>query len=241
MAIMTADTLRERQHSILDALVREHVRTARPVASQEIAHHFGKKLSSATIRNEMLELDESGYLEQPYTSAGRIPSDKGYRFFVDHLGEIGLSGRDQSAIKRIFQADGEDEFLRELGKTFARLSGAYTAVGIDEDSLFYETGFSEVLDEPEFRDPEYVRVFGRLIDFLDEQIASLAADFDEGRERVFIGKENPLREGRFYSMVISSWKHPAGFSGHLTMVGPKRMDYEKMFSLIRYLREIAER
>ena len=79
--------LKERQKSILNAAIREYIHTARPVASRDLVRKFQLGVSPATVRNEMLSLNELGYLEQPHTSAGRIPTDQGYRFFVDNLAE----------------------------------------------------------------------------------------------------------------------------------------------------------
>ena len=77
--------LDERKAAILKAVVEEHIHTAQPVGSQTIARSRGLKVSSATVRNEMTVLEREGYLVQPHTSAGRIPTDRGYRYFVDHL------------------------------------------------------------------------------------------------------------------------------------------------------------
>jgi heat-inducible transcriptional repressor len=77
--------LDERKTAILRAVVQEYIETAQPVGSTHVADAPGVKVSSATVRNEMAVLEQEGYLAQPHTSAGRIPTDKGYRFFVDHL------------------------------------------------------------------------------------------------------------------------------------------------------------
>ena len=82
--------LDERKTAILSAVVQEYIATALPVGSTHIADAPGVRVSSATVRNEMAVLEQEGYLVQPHTSAGRIPTDKGYRFFVDHLGAPGL-------------------------------------------------------------------------------------------------------------------------------------------------------
>ena len=82
--------LDDRKTAILSAVVQEYIATALPVGSTHIADAPGVRVSSATVRNEMAVLEQEGYLVQPHTSAGRIPTDKGYRFFVDHLGAPGL-------------------------------------------------------------------------------------------------------------------------------------------------------
>ena len=74
-----------KSEKILDAVIRNYLATGEPVGSRTISKYTDLNLSSATIRNEMADLEELGYIVQPHTSAGRIPSDKGYRFYVDHL------------------------------------------------------------------------------------------------------------------------------------------------------------
>src|ERR687889_2233169 len=90
-----------RGQAVLAAIIKEHLRTGEPVASRAISERFagGSGWSSATIRNVMAELEEHGLVEQPHTSAGRVPTDKGYRFYVDHMvGDARLSRADMAAI-----------------------------------------------------------------------------------------------------------------------------------------------
>ena len=239
--------IRERQQAVLGAVVREFVRSARPVASQDISREHGLDLGvgAATIRNEMLALDELGYLEQPYTSAGRVPTDKGYRFFVDHLlDEARVSSREQERIHDLFAgSDTADIFVKEFSRTISEMTGMFAVAGSLEDEIFYDVGLAQVLREPEFREDRYLEDFGILVDMLDDAMRGLCRDAEnKGRARsmserqnetVFIGKENPLREGRSSAMILSSWRHPAGFEGFLTLVGPRRMDYQRAISLVR--------
>src|SRR3954469_10492979 len=81
--------LDERKTSILRAVVQEYIATAQPVGSTHVADAPGVQVSSATVRNEMAVLEQEGYLAQPHTSAGRVPTDKGYRFYVDHMAAPG--------------------------------------------------------------------------------------------------------------------------------------------------------
>ncbi len=229
----------QRQKSILDAVIREHIRTARPVASQDIRSGY-RHISSATIRSEMLRLDEEGYLEQPHTSAGRVPTDEGYRSFVDRLTERAeLAERERERIRAVFSARNNDEevFVRALGAAVLELTGSFVAAGIFDDEAFYDLGFSELLAEPEFREAAYRESFGRLIDELHQHHETIADYLDGKPSRVFIGRENPMREARHYAMMVASWRHPRGFSGFLTILGPRRMDYRKNLGIMRCLEE----
>lgn len=232
--------LKERQKSILEATISEHLRTARPVASQELVYGFGLKVGPATVRSEMLKLDKLGYLEQPHTSAGRIPTDKGYRFFVDNLlEEIGLPEREQKLLKKTFSDLDGEEFIKELSRAISHLTGSLTAAGMFDDEMFYESGFSEVLKEPEFQDTEHIQKFGQLVDSLEENIREFFEDTDEKTEQIFIGEENPIKEAQNCAMTLSTWTHPQGFKGFISIIGPRRTDYCKKISLVRYLKKIA--
>src|SRR5580658_10259982 len=90
-----ARALNDRQAAILEAVVTEYIGSAEPVGSSHVANAPGVQVSSATVRSEMSALEQDGYLIQPHTSAGRIPTDKGYRFFVDHLTAPGVLGPTQ--------------------------------------------------------------------------------------------------------------------------------------------------
>lgn len=228
--------LRDRQKSILEAAIREHIRTARPVASQEIIERVRPPVSPATIRSEMLALDEEGYLEQPYTSAGRVPTDKGYRFFVDHLiVHPVLNKMEEQKLDDAFDVDAIDEFIKHLSREAAKISGAFAAVGAFDDGMFYDNGLTEILDEPEFEEAASLRTFGRLVDLLDEAVPKLFMKYEIKREAMFIGSENPLREAQDYAMTISRWYHPEGFEGFVAMVGPKRTRYDKHKAIVKYL------
>lgn len=90
------DELNTRQQSILKVIISEYIASARPVGSEALVEKYDLKVSSATVRNVMAALEAAGYIYHPHTSAGRVPSDRGYRFFVDHL----MAGADLSPAER---------------------------------------------------------------------------------------------------------------------------------------------
>jgi len=97
--------LSERQRMILNAIIDDYIRSAEPVGSRSISKRGDVSFSPATIRNEMADLEEMGLLEQPHTSAGRIPSIKGYRYYVDHLVTLGAIGERDAQMMRSFFAE----------------------------------------------------------------------------------------------------------------------------------------
>ncbi len=232
--------LKDRQKSILEAVILEHIRTARPIASQEILGKVKLGVSPATVRNEMQTLDEEGYLIQPHTSAGRVPTDKGYRFFVDTLADAVLSREEEKQIDKVFDKRVQEECGKYLSRVLAEISGAFAAVGAFGEDMFYDNGLADILDEPEFEEAEAMRGFGRLVDLLDDAIPALFRNYAIGEEAIFIGQENPLKEARGYSMTVSRWKHPEGFEGFFAMVGPRRTHYEKHIAILNYLNEREE-
>jgi heat-inducible transcriptional repressor len=133
-----ARALNERQAAILEAVVTEYIGSAEPVGSSHVANAPGVQVSSATVRSEMVALERDGYLVQPHTSAGRIPTDKGYRFFVDHLTQPGILGPTQHRQVSSFfeQVYGEMEQMleRATGLLTELTSYAAVVVGPSHDS-----------------------------------------------------------------------------------------------------------
>src|SRR4051812_49483470 len=115
-------TLDERKANILRAVVEEYIETALPVGSGHVARAPGVEVSSATVRNDMAVLEQEGYLQQPHTSAGRVPTEKGYRYFVDSLGGPGQLGTAQVQQVRSFFAKAHGELEQMLHDTSRLLS-----------------------------------------------------------------------------------------------------------------------
>ncbi len=95
-------TLSPRTETILKSIVEQYIARAAPVPSQSLLHNYGLDVSSATVRNEMMHLKQEGYIIQPHTSAGSVPSDKGYRYYVETLDDVRLSGNQQRMINHLF-------------------------------------------------------------------------------------------------------------------------------------------
>lgn len=170
--------LDERKKKILWAVVQDYIATAEPVGSRTIARKYNLGISPATIRNEMADLDELGYLEQPYTSAGRIPSQEGYRYYVDHLMQPETPGEEekklinanyQAKVKSISEViERTGQLLSQLTSYAALVSAPRSAPGaiLHVQLVALEPGKAMVLvvTEPE-------RVHTRFID-LPENISS---------------------------------------------------------------------
>jgi heat-inducible transcriptional repressor len=118
------NTLDARKEAILRTIVEQHVATAQPVGSQAVTVTSGLDVSSATVRNEMQALEQEGYIRQPHTSAGRVPTDQGYRYFVDSLPTPGLSPVDRRTVADFFGASHRaiEDLLNETSQLLARVS-----------------------------------------------------------------------------------------------------------------------
>ncbi|HSN03177.1 MAG TPA: heat-inducible transcriptional repressor HrcA [Acidimicrobiales bacterium] len=118
-----------RKATILEAVVTEHIDTAQPVGSSSVASNADLTVSPATVRSEMVALEREGYLAQPHTSAGRVPTDKGYRYFVDHLGDATVGSAQQRQVAEFFaHVRGEVEDVLEQTSTLLSEMTSYTSV-----------------------------------------------------------------------------------------------------------------
>src|SRR5881296_1531892 len=127
---MTSSPLNHRARKILGAIVQEYLQTGVAVGSRTVTRRHGVDLSAATVRNVMADLEEAGLLKQPHTSAGRVPTDQGLRFFVDSLLKVrSLSSKEREDLVQRYaiNTDDLDTALRDASKVLSELS-AHTVV-----------------------------------------------------------------------------------------------------------------
>ncbi len=334
--------LDERKTKILNAIIKNYMETGEPVGSRTISKYTDLNLSSATIRNEMADLEELGYIVQPHTSAGRIPSDKGYRFYVDHLMEeknveisemknfviehtekmeqvlqkmakilaantnyatmvttpsyhknkvkfIQLSNVDEEHILAVIVTEGnivknkmisvseaiDNESMLKLNillnsnlnglalqeinlATITKLkeqAGIHSDIisnvldtiaetmGAEDDIRIYTSGTTNFFKYPELSDSEKA---SELISTFEEkqQLASLVTEnlLDEENTgiQVYIGNESPIQTMKDCSVVTATYELGEGIRGTIGIVGPKRMDYEKVMNNLKTLKDSLE-
>ncbi|HCC23635.1 TPA: hypothetical protein DF272_05700 [Candidatus Falkowbacteria bacterium] len=222
---------KERQKQLLKIIVDEYIKAAEPVASGFLVHKLMEKVSSATVRNDMVTLEDDGYIEQPHTSAGRVPTEKAYRYYLDHfLATQDLVKSYKDKIDQINQAKNDVRFrLKELAKYLAEVSGQAIMVAFAGNDVYY-TGISNLFSQPEFSQKEVVVDMSRIIDHLDGVAVSL---FDAVAEMtVELGDSCPF--GSRCASIINK----ITIEDHdylVAMIGPMRMDYQKNINLINYL------
>ncbi|MBO7401621.1 MAG: heat-inducible transcription repressor HrcA, partial [Lachnospiraceae bacterium] len=328
--------LDDRKQKILYAVVKNYLETGEPVGSRTISKFTDLNLSSATIRNEMADLEEMGYILSPHTSAGRIPSDKGYRFYVDSLMQDKV--REVDSIKEVLieRTDRVETLLQQVAKTLATntnytsiisapqyrsrklkflqltpvdeekllavillegniaknkfitlsepldseailklnlvlntfLNGlntdeinlgliqkmksqseGYTEVVSDildaiadaiaeEDSVrVYTSGATNILKYPELND---TRTAGELLGALEEkegltELMKQGSEDEETGIQVYIGEEAPVEALKDCSVVTATYKLDEGVYGKFGIIGPKRMDYERVVGTLKNL------
>lgn len=336
-------SLDDRKNKVLQAVIEDYVATAEPVGSRTIARRYHLGVSPATIRNEMSDLEELGYLQQPHTSAGRIPSDRGYRYYVDCLMESKeVTESEHDLIRRTFERKVSeiDRLVRETARLLSEtthltavLSGPQmqkahfrdlrlVPLGTDKAMLVYVTdsgfienqilelpvevtmlelqrvsevlneelrgqpveslsraairtlqqelkrygelleqallflgkklepgdrqriylgGTTRILSQPEFRDVDKVRGLLELLE--NEQTVSEVLGVTERQEQpvIRIGEEIKLRELQECSVVSASYRLGGEVIGRIGVIGPKRMEYARVVSLMNAItRQLEE-
>lgn len=330
--------LDDRKWKIFNAIIKTYLETGEPVGSRTISKYADLNLSSATIRNEMADLEEMGLIIQPHTSAGRIPSDQGYRLYVDSLMEkkeqevnemkemlIQKQDRMESILKQVvkvlanntnyatlisspryqrtklkfiqlsiindeqllavvvtegnmvknkmlhFQHGLDNEMVLKLnillntnlnGLTMEEinlglisrmkeqagihsevvssvLDAVAEAIQMDEDLEIYTSGATNIFKYPELSDSERA---SELISAFEEkkQLASLISETGEDDSgtgiQVYIGQEGPLSTMKDCSVVTATYELGSGMQGRIGIIGPKRMDYEKVMDSLKTLK-----
>ncbi len=228
------EKLTERQQKILAAMIEEYAEVASPVGSVTLAKLF--KVSSATIRNEMATLERQGYIKQPHTSAGRTPTDKGYRFYVNDLNSSSTPpanstvDRNARAINtRLNNAGEHEQTVRLAVKTLVELTGNVGLATIG-DSL-YVRGFASLFSQPELMQADAARNVAILLDNLEPWLREAAPNKPLS---VFIGRENPIGKSSQSSLIISKFRSPYSDRSYIGVVGPTRQNYRLTMGLVSH-------
>ena len=227
-----------RAQKILAAIVKEYSETATPVGSKELVEKYHFKESSATIRNEMAALEKIGYIMQPHKSAGRIPTDKGYRFFVNELmRRFELSEKERRMLKGelVKLAAQHEQLGRSISSVLSQVSGQAAFALLPNQSS--ATGLSHIIGDPEFTDPKMMKQVAQLLENIDEHASQLIKKTEVTAEAI-IGGESRIPIPKSLSLIVSNVKIKDGKKGVIGIIGPKRMSYAKNLSIIEYLAKL---
>lgn len=228
-----------RRRAVLSAAINRHINEALPVASQDIAGDFD--LSSATIRNIFADLEEAGFLTHHHTSGGRIPTEKGYRYYVDFLlSQMELLEEEKKSIMKGYkkQAKRIEDALEETSEVISAITHYAGIVSFLEwqDKLFCR-GISCILEQPEFQDFQKIRLLLKLMEDKERLLDIINRDFS-GRVKVYIGRELGCREMENCSLVVSGYRLKNRPSGRLAVLGPVRMEYRQIIPRLEYISEV---
>ncbi|MCL2444846.1 transcriptional regulator [Candidatus Saccharibacteria bacterium] len=223
----------ERQKQILFAIVEQYAEVAVPVGSVTLAKLFS--VSSATVRAEMVRLEEMGLIQQPHTSAGRVPTDAGYREYVNDLMERGedmKDGRlDRSA--RAIEArvttnqSRADQAIRSAVDSLVELTQNLGLATIGDQ--LYMSGIGNLFSQPEFMQTDHVQAVAKLLDNIEPWLKEAAPNEPLN---VFIGSENPIGRASGATLIISKFRSPFSDRSYIGVLGPTRQNYSKVTRLV---------
>ena len=227
----------ERQAKLLTAIIEQYAEIAAPVGSVLLAKLFN--VSSATIRAEMAKLEEMGYITQPHTSAGRIPTDKGYRTYVNSL-TLGKTAENRST--RVIEARVNsnaakaDQAIRQAVDSLVELTHNLGLATIGDQ--LYLSGIGNLFSQPEFIGGANVRNVARLLDNLEPWLREAAPNQPLS---VFIGSENPIGRDTGVSLIISRFRSPFSDDSYIGVLGPTRQSYARVIDLVGETGKMLER
>lgn len=226
-----------RQRQILSAIVEQYAEVASPVGSSLLAKAF--EVSSATIRAEMAELERGGYITQPHTSAGRVPTDKGYRFYVNKLVENQETFTEKRAERALTARVGHggvpERMIRNAVDTLVELTHNLGLATIGNQ--LYMSGLSNLFGQPEFMNGAQVQQVARLLDNLEPWLREVAPNEPLS---VYIGQENPIGRGAGASLIISRFRSSYSDQSYIGVLGPTRQQYRDVMSLVRHAGQSLE-
>jgi transcriptional regulator of heat shock response len=235
---MQAPLMHERRLEILRAIVDEYVATQEPVGSKAIAERHGLGVSPATIRNEMAALEHDGLITQPHTSAGRIPTNSGYRVFVDRIAEVKpLSNPERRAIESFMSGASDlEDVMSRTGKLLAQITKQVAVVQMPSQDRVVLSGTANLA----LSNHDEAAMLHPILEALEEQVVLLRLLSDSSPTvNVRIGDEQPSVGLRSTSVVTMGYGQ-----GAIGILGPTRMDYASSMAAVhavaRYIGRFLE-
>lgn len=227
--------LEPRQEELLKLVIDSYIKTAEPIGSRFLVEAAGLDWSEATVRNELRVLEVAGYLTHPHTSAGRIPTVEGYRFYIEQLqpDNFKISKTDSAALEKAHALGSAPEVAsKNIAKALVQLSDETVIMAFSSEKMYY-TGLSNLFSKPDFAEMKLVasvsRVFDRCEEYLPGFYGRVGSD-----PRPYLGREHPF--GEMLSCVATRF----GENGEslLILLGPQRMDYKYNWSLLKQVRAL---
>ena len=225
----------DRQKLILSSIIEQYAEVASPVGSSLLAKAFD--VSSATIRAEMAELEHLGFIMQPHTSAGRVPTDKGYRFYVNNLAEPKDSDRhtERALTARVQDGGVPERTIRNAVDTLVELTHNLGLATIGNQ--LYLSALGNLFGQPEFINTAQVQQVAQLLDNLEPWLREAAPNEPLS---VYIGRENPIGRSAGCSLIISRFQSSYSDQSYIGVLGPTRQSYRDVMNLVRHAGKALE-
>lgn len=223
--------MEKRQETLLKLVIENYIETAEPVGSRFLLSESGLDCGEATVRNELRALEEAGYLTHPHTSAGRIPTESGYRFYLSQINfdKVVVSKKDGELLEKIVQNFSGDEKVKMLSKNLADISDSAILVAFDMDHVYY-TGLSNLFRQPEFKELDLVMDVSGVFDRCEECLENFYDKVGVAPE-FFLGKDHPFGS----ALSVLSFRMEKGL---VALLSPMRMNYKRNFGLINKVKEL---
>lgn len=234
----------DRRDQILQAILESFLTSAEPVGSKSIVEEFGLDVSAATVRNEMAKLEEAGLIVQPHTSAGRIPTAKGWRFFVDQMLEDRIALQQERSLALFEEARAQyitnkvKERLHDAVSVLSKVTKNVCFATIPENHRTFYVGLSSILQQPEFA--MNMASASQVVEVLEQNFLMQLSDLEVGNEvKIFIGEENFLPQIQSCSLLALRYQY-LGHEGVIGILGPMRMEYAHNTVLLRRAQRMIE-
>lgn len=221
-----------RQEKLLELIINNYIKTAEPVGSKFVVEIGDLDVSAPTIRNEMRELEEQGFLTHPHTSAGRIPTEKGYQYYVENIMETKVIDKKykEELLKLIDKEENKIKNVKSVAKKMAELANNAVIVAFNLDNIYY-TGISNLFSQSEFLDKNNLSAISTMFDQCEYSLEGLFQTIG-GDVSILIGQNNPF--GSACGLVACKLTD----NTLIALVGPMRMDYTESVSLVNFIKEI---
>ncbi len=239
--------LTPRQESILNRIVDTHIETGQPVGSKHITELYTelyrKSYSPATVRNEMLHLETKGYLTHPHTSAGRVPTDQGYRYYVDHglkADPVDPELSDQLREDLEKHLEQLQNIVNRTSLMLAQISGMACLLMVSNSEALEETeqsfysfrGMGHFLEQEDFKNRKKLGLLLQFFEDREQLLDWLLSKRNPGRLSIQIGRENESEVFQDCSVVSTPIFRDRQTAGILALVGPRRMKYSRSIALV---------
>ena len=232
--------MNQRQEQLLILVIENYIKTAEPIGSKFLTENTDLGVSGATLRNEMRFLEEEGYLTHPHTSAGRMPTEKGYRFYLENVdfGDIKMSKKEIAEIEQKLNRNfvnikNDEQVQKDLAKIFAELTGETVLVAFSPDRVYY-TGLSNLFSKPEFSELEMVTSVSQIFDHCEDCLKDFFDKVDS-EVKYFVGEEHS------FGNALSVLAFRFGAESLFSVLSPMRTNYKKNFVLAKKIQEIISK